>query len=283
MNRLWLALLLVVVTACTGADRRADTHLKRARTALDAGKLDQARSYAEQAHETSPEDPSTREVLAGVHRAIAARAEERGDLARAADAYVRAAQHEPYRKVQASDWYRAWTNATDAGRDPLENAAYLNAALEANPNDLEVRRTAATTYDEIGETEVAILHYLWLWEADRSDLAIGLRLGTLYASAGRTRDAEAIFSRVVESDPDNVQAKIQLADLYEQMNRGSRARSIYRKLLEQHPANASLLFRWADFLERQGNLAEAGRVRARARGELPGVERREMRELPRRR
>ena len=50
-----------------------------------------------------------------------------------------------------------------------------------------------------------------------------------------------------------------------------------------HPDNPMILFRYAAFLERTGALQKAEQLRAKARGELPGVERREMRELRRRR
>lgn len=281
-----LALLLAFVTAfaaCTGAGKRADAELQAAKAALDAGQLESARHHAEVAYEATPEDPSTRETLAQVHRTLAELHLSGGEFGGAADAMARAADLEPYRQKRAADWFRAWQLARDAGRERATIAPMLTASLEADPSDMQVRRAAATAFDELGDVDTAINHYLWVWEADRSLIPVGLRLGALYSKRGDLDDAAAIFRRVLDSQPDNVQARLRLAEVYESSGRSSRARTMYRELQKDHPDNAMILFRYADFLEQVGDREHAERLRARARGELPGVERREMRDLPRHR
>lgn len=283
MKRLWVASLLVFCLACTGADRRDPMAIQKATVALQAGELEKARMHAENAYHAAPDDPEARKVLAAVHRALGERAEGEGAMGRASDAYVRAAEREPFRRQRAQDYYHAYENARDAGRDRATAAQLLLRSLEAEPNNLEVRLAAATAFDEIGQVSVAIEHYLYVWEADRTALPVGLRLGTLYASTGAVDDAEAVFRRVIEQDPENVQAQLQLADVYEKAGRGSRSRAIYQALTKKYPDNPMLLFRFADFLERSGDREAAEDLRDEARGELPGVKRRKMRDLKSRR
>lgn len=279
MKRLWVALLLVFCVACTGADRRDPDAVIKANRALERGDLDAARMHAENAYHHTPDDPETRKVMAAVHRALGVKAEESGEFDRAADAFVRAAEREPMRKQRADDYIRAFENGQDAGREPISNTQLLLRSLDANPNDLEVRLETAMAFDELGQAKVAIEHYLYVWEADRSQTPIGMRLGLLYGATGANRDAEAIFRRIIERDPENVQAQLQLAELYEKAGQGGRARSIFDGLAKKYPDNASILFRFADFLDRYGEPKEAKRVRGEAQQALPGVERREMREL----
>lgn len=281
MIRLGLALLVatLALTSCVTPQEKAHQHLVAAKTALEAGKLEEARMHAETVREAMPDEPDAKKVLAGVYRALARQAEEEGALEKAHGNYLRAAELEPYREKKAQDWFDAWRNGRDAGLETAELSTHLVQSLDANPSNLEVRRAAATTFDELNQPNDAITHYLWLWEADRSDVPVGLRLGALYLVLKEFGDAEAIFRRILEADPTNVQAKLQLADVYEGMGRSSRARAIYRDLEEEFPENAMILFRYADFLDRTGDAEYAERVRARARGELPGVKRREMREL----
>ncbi len=285
MKHFGLALLLAFAATlgCTGAGKRADLELQQAKSALDAGELDQARHHAELAYDATPDDPSTREVLAEIHRTLAEQHVESGEFGRAADAIARAAELEPYREQRAADWFRAWELARDAGRDDAAIAPMLSSSIEANPADMEVRRAAATTFDELGDVDTAIVHYLWVWESDRTLVPVGLRLGALYAKRGDVDDATAVLRRILERNPDNVQAKLRLAEVYESNGRSDRAGRLYEQLKKAHPDNAMILFRYADFLERTGDIERAERVRARARGELPGVKRREMRELPHRR
>jgi Tfp pilus assembly protein PilF len=282
MKALWVASLLVFCLACAGSDQRARESVQKAEQALSKGELEQARSHAESAYRVTPEDSEARRIVAAVHRALGERAEDDGQLERAADAFVRAAEKEPYRAQRASDYFRAFENARDAGRETADAAQLLMQSLDAVPNDLDVRRVAASVFDELDRTAEAIEHYLFVWEADRSAVPVGLRLGTLYARNGEDGDAEAVFRRVLEQDPENVQAHLNLADLYERVGNRRRAAEVYEDLLKNHTSNPSILFRYADFVENGGDSAGAEKLREEARGELPGVDRRKMRTLKRR-
>lgn len=279
MKLLWVACLLVVCIGCSGAQRPDPEAVSKAVHALEAGELDIARNYAESAVRATPEDAEARKVLAAVHRAIGERAAVSGAFGRACDAYVRAAEREPFRRQRAQDYRQAYDNALLAGRERATAAEYLVASLDAEPNNLEVRRLAAHAYDELGQAQRAIEHYLYVWEADRSEIGIGLRLGLLYGATGASRDAEAVFRRVLEREPGNVPAHLHLADLYERAGQSGRARTLYETLIEAHPNNPSVLLRYADFLERTGDARAASRARSDAEALMPGVDRRKMRKL----
>ncbi len=279
MKRLLLASLLLLAS-CAGST--PESTLADARVALDAGNLQVARAKAESVHREDPERKDARAILASVHRELATRNETAGELERAHNAYVRAGELEPRRAMRAQDWWKAYESGRNAGLESRRLGPYLESSLEADPSSAEIHAVAAEHFDLEGDLKAAARHYLWLWEADRTALNIGLRLGGIYSELEEWEDAEAVFRRVLEADPGNVQAKLRLADAYENQRRDKSAREIYLALVEEYPDNAMILFRYADFLEQQGDRERAAAVRAQARGELPGVERREMRELKRR-
>lgn len=276
---LWVALLLVSLGACSGAEKRDPLAVEKARVALQQGDVAVARAYAENAVKFTPQDAESRRVMADVHRALADQAAERGDLGRAADAYTRAAEHEPRRAERAADYLTAFDFGRAAGRPADQLVNLMDGAVQAQPADLEVRLTAATAFDELGEARRAVEQYLFVWEADRSNVAIGMRLGLLYGATDRPSDAEAVYLRVLEQDAGNVQANLQLVELYERSGHTARARTIFVNLTELYPTNGTLLLRYAEFLDRMGDTREGDRVRKRAYDNMPGVERRKMRTL----
>lgn len=285
MNRPGLASLLVLaflLASCAGAPTNHE-RLAAARAALQAGRIEEARATADAVHRASPDDPEAMRVLAAVHRQMATQSASGGEFEEARDHFVRAAQLEPGREARARDWLGAWEHGRDAGADAAQLVEYLLASLEANPADIEVRRTTAATLDELGRQADAVVHYLWVWEADRADIPVGLRLGSLYLALGQPDDARAVFERIVERDPKNLPAQLQLADIHEQQGRNDGAHDVYRALAAAHPDNPMVLFRYAAFLERTGALEKAEELRVKARDQMPGVERREMRKLRRRR
>lgn len=276
---IWVALLLLVLSACSGAEKRDPYAVAKAQQALEQGNVEVARVHAENAVKFTPDDADSRRVMAQVHRALAERASDRGDFGRASDAFTRAAQYEPRRADRAADFLAAFSHGRDAGRPAAQLSELMVGAVEAQPADLEVRMEAATAFDELGDAVRAVESYLFVYEADRTNVALGMRLGLLYLALDRTSDAEAIFRRVLEQDEGNVQANLQLAEIYESGSYVSRARSIYAMLAKLYPTNGALLLRYAEFLERTGDTREAARVRDKAYDNLPGVERRRMRTL----
>ena len=287
MGRIWVVSLFTVCVfafaGCSGVGKPDPLAPQKAMSALERGDLQKARMHAENAVHHMPDDPGAKGAMAAVHRALAAKAQTEGQLARASDAYLRAAEREPYRKQRAEDYEHAYECAKDAGRDHATSAQMLLQAVEATPDDVELRATVATIFDELGQANVAIEHYLWVWEADRTRIPIGMRLALLYRATGSESDAEAVFRRVIEADPDNAQAKLLLAEVYEESRRISLARSIYTDLVERYPDNPMVKLRYAAFLQRVGDDRAARKIADDAKDELPGVDKREMRKLRSRR
>lgn len=268
-------LCLLLLTSCGATVKEP---LRESQQAMQEERFDDATSFAEIAFERNPQQ---REVRVAFARALRTHSEaqlENGSLEEAYELRLRAAEVEPKRTKRAGDWERAAELARDLGN--LEDAlAALQKSLEADSTNIEIRRKAAQTADEMGKIEPAVHHYLWLWETDRSAHRIGLRLANLYLELEQPADAEAVYARVLDTAPDNVQAALGRIDALERLGKNDALDKLWNRLVQEHSNNPGILIRYADYLDKKGRTEAAQRWRARARDALPGVERRDMRRL----
>lgn len=250
--------------------------LDRARDALRAGQLDEA---AEQLDDVSDESETVARLRARIARDRGREARRAGETERAFEQYHRAAALDPRPYHAAHAWLQTVELGEQLGRPAEQLAPFAERASEADPTSVEARRLAARLWDEADRPERALDFYRWLWEADPGRHKIGTRLAALYRDLDRYERARKVYERVLESHPDSVQAALNLADLSVQLDDHERARSLYRDLLDRHPNHPGILRRFARFLRRQGETERAATLETRARQHMPGVERREMREL----
>lgn len=250
--------------------------LTQAEEAEAQGRFDEARQWATRAQATEPY--AARKLLARVERTTAERAEKQGDLDAAIQALERAIAAEPTPAQRAPD-------ALNAGRlaslqnQPDTQIRFIELALASDPSSVEIRKHAASTFDELGDAERAIRQYLWLWEADRTQTNFASRHAVLSLETGRYADAAAGFKAMLDIDPANVQAALGRFEALHALQRWDEAERQLRDTQARYPDNPGLMVRLADFLDARGKTEEAAKLRKRAAGELPGVKRRKMRKL----
>lgn len=271
-------LSLLLLAFCAGCPGSSEDYLVKSKTALAEKRSEKATELAEKAYEAEPENRDVRLTYARALREMADATESRGELEASLDYRLRAAAIEPRRKERAADLNQAALLARDISKTGAALEAY-EASIEADPTQIETRRAAAHLHDETGNTQPAIRHYLWLWEADRSDQAMGIRLGFLYLAEERLSDAEAVFKRILNASPTNVQAALGRIEALEKMGKPRAVDHAWHDLVDSHEDNPGILFRYADYLDRAGKKSAAERWRKRAEDILPGVKRRKMRRL----
>ncbi len=273
------ALLTLVCTGACQSGPTATDYLDHAERALADDKLGRARTYVDRATRKGSPERTTRRVRARIERRLAEQAASHDRLEKGLRHYRNAAAIDPRRLDTARAYLQAARLAKKLGEPPTEIAEIADKAVEANPALADARQIAGRMWDEAGRPEAAIEAYLWLWQADHSRLEIGRRLATLYRQLDRPDDAAAILRQLQKADPTNPRTTLRLATLYAETDRPEQARRLFEQLLEEHPDRPGLLMEYARFLQRRGETDRAARLKRRAYEQMPGVDRREMREL----
>lgn len=275
-------LLALVTVALVGACQSGPTaaeHLQHAERALADGRLGQARSHVDRAEKQGSSERSTRILRADLERRIADQALDREHTEKAYRHFQRAAELEKRRLSRAQSYLQAARLADDMNREPAHIAEIAQQAVDANPALAEARRLAGQMWDEAGQYDRAIQSYLWLWQADHSRLDVGRRLATLYQRRDRPDDALAILQQLRRANPDNPRIALKIAKLYADTGRPGQASDLFERIVQDHPDEPGFLLQYARFLERRGESERAREVKRRAYDKMPGVDRREMREL----
>lgn len=270
----------VLIAACsTSSSHESDHYIDEARNAKQADRIDEARALAELAIDEGRRKGEAREILAEIYRLRAAQWIEEEEFLRAHKDYLDAAEHEPTASLRGQDRVDAITYGDAAGLPPEDLLALTLLALQDLPGDSDLRRNAARRAEDLGDHDLAIEQYLWLFSADPEDSRAGLRLGILFMDRERFNDAVSVLERVYELEPDNVQAALNLAAGYTEIRHHNGAVEIYERLLESFPDHPAVLRHYADLEEARGRHGRAQQLRQRAGDASPGVEQREMRPL----
>ncbi len=134
-------------------------------------------------------------------------------------------------------------------REAVEEA---QAALKANPNDLDARRVLARIYtQQIGDAQTnhvdenmarkAVEQYKLITDKDPSDTDSTVMMGRLQKLLGDSVGAEASFKKVLTTDADNEDAITGLAGIYSDRNNPKAASEMLEKLAAKNPSPRSLV------------------------------------------
>ena len=129
-------------------------------------------------------------------------------------------------------------------REAVEEA---QAALKANPDDLNARRVLARIYtQEIGDAQAnridegmarrAVEQYKIITDKDPKDVDSFVMLGRLDRVIDDSVDAEAAFKKVLAIDPDNEDAVTGLASVYSDRGDPKGASALLEKLTQKNPS-----------------------------------------------
>src|SRR5579863_3661816 len=134
-------------------------------------------------------------------------------------------------------------------REAVEEA---QAALKANPDDLNARRVLAHIYtQEIGDSQAnridenmvrkAIEQYKIIADKDAKDVESLVMLGRLDRVLNNSVEAEAAFKKAIAVDPDNEDAVTGLASVYSDRGDPKTASELLDKLTKKNPSPRAYL------------------------------------------
>lgn len=276
--RLLVVAAALAVCSCKSGPTATD-YLDDARRAMEASRLDEAKTYVDMAEEKGARSRSAAVTYADIERKLAERALEREEFEKAFRHYTEAGDRDPRRKKQAAAYIRAVEVGQKGGLSADKLAPIARRAVDANPSSARAHRLNGQLWDEAGEADKAIRSYLWLWQADHSRADVGRRLAALYRQVGRLGDAAAILRQLIEAQSESAQATLNLAQIYAEMGDIERARALFEQLIADHPDKPGILLRYARFLAGRGETERARELKKKAYEQMPGVDKRKMREL----
>jgi tetratricopeptide (TPR) repeat protein len=127
------------------------------------------------------------------------------------------------------------------------------AALRADPNDLNARRILARIYTRlIGDSrqqrvseemvQKAVEQYEKIAEIDPADAEVWLMLGRLYKLTQDSLKSEDAYKKALEIDETNEDALVGLAMVYSDLGDQPRAAEVLRKVISSNPSVRTLTF-----------------------------------------
>ncbi len=135
----------------------------------------------------------------------------------------------------------------------------LREAVEANPDDIDVRRRLIIALRESRYAEEALLHAEKVAEL-RPNKRNLLDLAVAYSSVLREPEAERIYNRLLARAPDSPVALHNLGNIVFKRGETERAVELYERAIAAHPDYLAAHFHLADGLVRAGRFREAYRT-----------------------
>jgi tetratricopeptide (TPR) repeat protein len=180
MGDLWLQLL------ATNPDDREELRRQAARKELEL-----QRAFFEQQVSERPEEARTRDRLATVLSSL-------GETDPAIAQLERALELEPSARIRRN------LASLLAARGSLEPAReHLLRAVELEPESALGRRKLANVLFQLGNPDLAFLHYREAVRLDPLDVESLANLGTIYAMRGQHAKALELFDRALAIEPEN--------------------------------------------------------------------------------
>jgi len=125
--------------------------------------------------------------------------------------------------------------------DAAEAAAWLQKAIELDPQNPRSRNLLAVALAKKGDLKSAEIQYRKAIEIDPNRAEIHRNFGQTLAEAHRSEEAAVEFQKALTLDPHFAEAHTQLANLYAKSGRMSEARMHYEAALQENPKSVAAL------------------------------------------
>ncbi len=156
-------------------------------------------------------------------------------------------------------------------RNPEATIATLVALTEEVPDRLEYYVHLASMLDTVGQSELAIGHYLRLLRRQPEMPAAHFNLALLYKKNKRYADAVAAYQEAIRLGIGEVQeAWSNMGVLYSEMRQADKAAAMYERALEVDPDYIPALFNRATLYEEAGEGQQGTELYQRIRSIDPG-------------
>ena len=204
------------------ATDNVDARVGLANILLLAGKLDDAKKYADQAYALTATDPR---VLA-IKAAVSLRLDNRGDAVRFANAALKAdANNVDALMVLASERLLA--------SDPKGALAFLDKAPKEREDDLGLQVFRMKVLGSLGDKDGIEQVFKRLAERHPNEASIHDGLAQWYLANGRPADAERVMREYASGNPDDKQAALRLVAFLRKQKGDDAARQELQSLIEK--------------------------------------------------
>lgn len=124
---------------------------------------------------------------------------------------------------------------------PSPELAQLEAAVKANPDDLETRLALTRQYLMTDRLMEVYANTEYILQRDPGHPAALTYQSIVRAAMGETDNAIAMIQRALERDPDFIDAYVQLAVIHSSAGRGAEAENAMREAIRRHPEEKQAL------------------------------------------
>jgi tetratricopeptide (TPR) repeat protein len=118
--------------------------------------------------------------------------------------------------------------------------AAIEAYLEDNPEDRQVRYLLGLTYEREGDLEGALLVYQDMVEEDPGEFEAYFRIGEIHRRQGALEAAAGSYQASLDANPDFTAARLALAETWAAMGDPDGAISLYFEVLDMRPMGVHL-------------------------------------------
>ncbi len=247
----WVAVAMAVlsVSACGGAQARKAKHLEKGQTFLAAGNLEKARVEFQNALQIAPTDAEARFVNGVVD-------EKLGNVREAAQFYQGTIDISPEHLGARTRLARLYLFSGVPDR-ALE---LIKPSFEKHPDDaqlLTIRAAIRLQQKDVSGAQADAERAVQLAPDNEDAAAV---LAGLYNSIGETAKAQTLLEQSIKKIPDSVDLRLALAQLYAAQNRQSESEAILVDLVRLKPAEKAHRIRLAQYYARSNRSDDAERV-----------------------
>jgi tetratricopeptide (TPR) repeat protein len=235
----------------------AVAHRQEGKRSHDRGEWDRAISELEQAVALAPDDAAAHYLLGRAYSSkgydAASQTERDAFLEKGAVALRRAVELDP-RSIDTLNELGTVLSARDRQTEAVE---IYRKALALQPNSATLHFNLADALVAMGEPELALAEYRWLFENPGTFRDQMHRLhngmGRAYDFQTKLPEAEAEFKKALALDRDFLHAHINLANVYFQQRKLTEAIAEYQQAIRIQPDNPSHDYMVSQFYAMQRN------------------------------
>jgi tetratricopeptide (TPR) repeat protein len=253
-----VALALVAVSGCGGAQARKARHAEKGQTYLAAGNFEKARVEFRNVLQIDPKDPEALYQMGAI-------AERLGNPRQAAQFYQASidANHDHLgARIRLARLY-LFSGAPD------RTLELIKPALEKHPDDARLLTLRAAVRNQqkdmsgaLADAERAVV----LAPTDEDAVAL---LAGLYNLRGDKTEAQTLLEQTIRKVPGSVDLRLVLAQFYAQNNHPAEAEALLAKLVEMKPREKAHRLRLALFYVQSNQMDAAERCLRQAVKDLP--------------
>ena len=253
-----IALTVVALTGCGGAQARKAKHMAKGQAFFAADNYAKARVEFQNALQIAPTDAETRYENGLVD-------EKLGKIREAAAFYQGTIDVQPDHAGARSHLARLFLLSGNVDH-ALE---LIKAGLEKHPDDVGLLVTRATARSLQKDMDGAMADAQRAVSLDPKSEDAAAALAGLYSSAGDAGKSKAVVERAIREIPGTVDLRLVLAQIYVQEKRPADAEALLLKVIELQPKERAHRVRLAQFYARADETDAAERTLRQAVHDLP--------------